>query len=88
LGSFYERYDWDWSDFGGSLKMLDINPGDIVTILKTSKKDEHVGQTILLRDGQTKVVYYRVGTFFDMNEGTLGDIDLTIKNYYYDVLEG
>lgn len=82
---FYDRHPSDWSDFGGSLKTFDINPGDIVTIIKTSEKDFHVGQTILV-GGITKVIYYRKDTWFDNNLASLGNVDLTVKEYYYDVI--
>lgn len=82
---FYDRHPGDWSDFGGSLKTFEIKPGDIITIIRTSEKDFHVGQTIFV-GGMTKVIYYRKDTFFDNNQASLGNVDLTVKDYYYDVI--
>jgi len=84
LYSFYDR----WTGFDDRMLSLDFSPGDVLTILKTSIKQDHVGQTVLLNDGRTKVVYYRTGTFFDMNRGMVEGVDVTLENYYYDVLEG
>ena len=81
IHSFYDRR----SDFDGAMMMIDINQNDVVTILKTSEKDNHIGQTVFLR-GMTKVLYYRKDTFFDNNRASLGNVDLTVRDYYYDVI--
>lgn len=87
LGLFYERHTGDWSNPPyGSLKTIDVQPGDIVAIIKTVVKDDHIGQTIFW-NGMTKIIYYRTATFFDENRASLGPVDLTLENYYYDVLE-
>lgn len=89
LHSFYDRvpnYDWSTHD-QGSLKTIDFCVGDVLAIIKTSMKNEHVGQTVLLPTGSTKVIYYIKGTFFDENKGSLGNVDLTLSDWYYDVIE-
>lgn len=89
IHSFYDRHDLNKSGYMmhhvGSMMMIDINQNDVVTILKTSEKDNHVGQTVFLR-GTTKVLYYRKDTFFDNNQASLGNVDLTVRDYYYDVI--
>ncbi len=87
LHLFYERVpDHDWSTHDvGSLKTIDIRTNDIMTILKTSVKEDHVGQTVFL-DGRARVLYYQRDTFFDRNQGVVAGVDITAKDYYYDVI--
>ncbi len=89
LHLFYERHDWNLHGFlgdqEGSMMLLDIKQNEVITILKTTEKDFHVGQTILV-GGTPKVIYYRKDTFFDNNQASLGNVDLTVKEYYYDVI--
>jgi hypothetical protein len=91
LHSYYDRIDYMGAPSKhpmDSMAMIDVLPGDVLTVLKTSLKDDHVGQSVLFQDGRTKVIYYRTGTFYDTNRGTVDGIDVTLENYYYDVLEG
>lgn len=79
LHLFYEK------DFFDYMKTIDVGPGKIATVLKTAVKDNHVGQTLLI-DGSTKIVYYMKNTFFDENKGCIGEVDVTLGNFYYDVI--
>jgi hypothetical protein len=86
LQLFYERYEPDWSDYGGSMKTMDVHPEDVMTIMKTSQNGLHIGQTVFI-NGRPRVIYYQTNSFFDMNQGVIAQIDVTADNYYYDILE-
>lgn len=91
IHSFYDRYDWDKHGFmghsDGSLMTILINPNDIITIVKTSIKDQHVGQTVVLPNGSVKVLYYHRDTFLDDNRSSLEGLDVVANEYFYDILE-